>query len=232
MEIDLILNELSLQNPAPNEQIARQLMSCLIQTIKAVKAQSVKINLRTKDNFHTTILAPNYPLRCWFNDKEVDQVERSFIKTLATKTPFSSDLTNLEILDIENNVGLSEFRHQGEPAIGLAIAHVLAAIAISLLSEERWNCSHLQLQVSQIDDHGKLIDEIVEIIHASSSNHVKEHAAWIQNRIRIGVINGSELWNRREELFPNLEFCENVGKQMESLGTGNPMLQQVVKAVV
>ncbi|KYC43794.1 hypothetical protein WA1_01120 [Scytonema hofmannii PCC 7110] len=32
MDIDLILNELSLQQPAPNQEVAKQWMSCLIKT--------------------------------------------------------------------------------------------------------------------------------------------------------------------------------------------------------
>lgn len=87
MEINLVLNELSLQNPTSDKQTARQWMSNFINTIKAVKAQGVKVYLRTKDNFHTTILAPDYPLRRWLNDREVDQVEQGFIRNLATGSP-------------------------------------------------------------------------------------------------------------------------------------------------
>ncbi|GAB1542017.1 hypothetical protein NUACC21_46900 [Scytonema sp. NUACC21] len=94
MDFDIILNELSLQNLAPNEEIARQWMTGLIKTIKAIKAHGVKVSLRTKDNFYSTVLAPNYPLRRWLNDKEVDRVERGFIITLVTKSPFSTEIIN------------------------------------------------------------------------------------------------------------------------------------------
>jgi hypothetical protein len=228
VEIDLVLNELSLQNLTSDKQTARQWMSNFINTVKAVKAQGVKVYLRTKDNFHTTILAPDYPLRRWLNDREVDQVERGFIRTLATGSPFSTNIANSDIQDIENNVGLSEFWHQGEAAIGLGIAYMLDAIAVSLLFEECWDLSHLELAARRIDEDGEVIDYIVEIIHISRSNHVQEHAEWIQKRIRTGVIDGEDLWNRREELFPNLEFCENVSKPIQSLCCRTPMLRQVV----
>ncbi len=230
MDFDLILNELSLRNPASNEQIAQQRMSELIKTIKAVKAQGVNVSLRTKENFHTTLLAPNYPLRRWLND--ADQVERIFIKTLATKAPFSTDTGNSEIQDIENNSSLSEFRHQGEMAIGLGIAYVLDTIAISLLSEECWDCSRLELEFRCLNQDEELIHELVDIIHVSRSSHVQEHAVLIhgiQQRIRQEVSDGVELWNRKEELFPRLEFCEDVSKQMQNLYPGNPMLRQVIK---
>jgi hypothetical protein len=230
VDFDLILNELSLQNPAPNEQEAQERMSELIKTIKAVKAQGVNVSLRTKENFHTTLLAPKYPLRRWLND--ADQVERIFIKTLATKAPFSTDIENSEIQDIENNASLSEFRHQGEMAIGLGIAYVLDTIAISLLSEKCWDCSRLHLEFRCLDRDEEVVCELVEIIHASRSSHVHEHADLIkkiQERICQEVSDGVELWNRKEELFPRLEFCEDVSKQMQNLYPGNPMLRQVIK---
>ncbi|MBW4631548.1 MAG: hypothetical protein KME30_06495 [Iphinoe sp. HA4291-MV1] len=231
MDLDLILNELSLQNPAPNQNIARQWISCFIKTIKTVKAHGVKANLRTKYDFHTTLLAPNYPIRRWLNDKEVDQVERLFMKTLATKTPFSTEIANVEIQSIESNAGLSEFWYQGELVVGLGVAHILDTIAVSLVSDERWNCSRLLLELRRIDENedGEVTDEIVEILHASCSDHVQEHANWIQKRIRTGVLDGLTLWNRRDELFPSLEFSDDVYKQVQNLGSGNPMLQQVVK---
>jgi hypothetical protein len=231
MDIDLILNELSLQEPAPNQEVAKQWMSCFVKTIKTVKEQGVKVNLRTKDDFHTTVLAPNYPLRRWFNDQSVDQVERLFIKTLATKTPFSTEIANLEIKSIENNTGTSEFIHQGKQAIGLGVAYLLNTISVSLLSNEKWNCSQLLLEMIRMDDDedGEIVNEIVEIVHASCREHIYEHTNWFQKCLREKVLNGLDIWNQREELFPNLVFCDDVYKQVQSLSSGAPILRQVIK---
>jgi hypothetical protein len=240
VDFDLILNELSLLNPAQNEQIAQQRMSELIKTIKAVKAQGVKISLRTKEDFHTTILAPNYPLRRWLNDNNADQVERSYIRTLVTKAPFSTDLLNSEIQEIENNASLSEFRYQGELAIGLGIAYILNkiilnTIVISLLSEECWDCSRIKLEFRCLDEVEEVISEIVEAIHASRSCHILEHANLIQqskkhNYQKVG--NGSELWEQREQLFPNLVFCDVVRKQLEDILTGQLELQPIINILL
>ncbi|NJK75215.1 MAG: hypothetical protein HC942_15715, partial [Microcoleus sp. SU_5_6] len=73
----------------------------------------------------------------------------------------------------------------------------------------------------------ELIEESVEVIHASQKNHLIEHADWIQNRQRTTVADGLELWNRRCELFSSLEFCDCVNTQIESLV--DPILRQVIK---
>jgi hypothetical protein len=229
MALEMVLNELSLRTPATNIPTARQRMSDFIRTVRGVKAQCGRqATLRTQYEFHATTLASDYPLRRWLNDPEVDIEEQRFIKTLATKAPFSNDIANLEIQDIENNISNCEFRHQGELAIGLGVAYLLDALSVSFLFEQRWDYSHVNLVVSRLENE-ELVEENLEIVHASCRHHVQEHAEWIKNRIRTEVLDGSDLWNRRDELFPSLEFCEDVCKQMQSLGSGNPMLRQVVK---
>ncbi|QLE55522.1 hypothetical protein [Nostoc sp. TCL26-01] len=229
MELDLILNELSLRYLASNERIAQQWMSELIKTIKAFTAQGVKVSLRSKDKFHTIMLAPNYPVGRWFND--ADQIERGFIKALATKAPLSIDIDNSDIQDIENNIGLFEFYYQGELAIGLGIAHLLDTISVSFNSEQCWNCSNIEIDTIQLNENEEIVHEILDILHSSYSHHASEHKEWIQKRIRDIVLDGEDMWDRKKELFPNLEFCEVVGKQLKNIRTRQLELQPVLKTL-
>ncbi len=225
MDLEMVLNELSLQTPAADIPTARQRMSDLISTVQKATVSGVKRVLRTHRDVNTIELAPGYPVACWRNDGEVDREERSFFRTLTAKAPFWNDVAE----EIKNDFDLSQVWHQKEEAIGLGFAWVSDALAVSLNSEARWDCSRLELEVTRLDDSKELIDERVEIVHASRSNHVREHTDWIKKRIRIAVRDGVELWNRKDELFPKLIFCDSVGEQLQSLSTGNPMLQQVVK---
>lgn len=225
MDLEMVLNELSLRAVANNIQTARQSMSDLIATARYAAELGVKPIIRTHSEFYATLLADNYSLSNWLRDKNVERDEQRFILT-AAKTPFLADIQNYEI---ENRNLLSEFYYEQELSEGLGIAYLLETLALSLASDQCWDCDRLNLALRHIDESGEIIDEIVEIIHASSSAHVLGHADWIKNRIRTGVRDGLELWERKEELFPNLEFCEGVCKQIQSLGRGNPMLRQVVK---
>lgn len=58
MALDIVLNELSLETPAPDQLVARQWMSNLVQTVRAVKAQtkSPQSVLRAQYDFHSTLL--------------------------------------------------------------------------------------------------------------------------------------------------------------------------------
>lgn len=227
MQFDLILNELSLRNLAANEEVAAKWMSELISTIKAFTAQGVKVNIRSKDDFRSIFLAPDYPISRWLNYAE--EKERRFIKALVTKTPLSIDLENLEIQDIENNTGSSEYSYQEMVAFGLAVAYLLDTVAISFKSEEYWNVNSLEIQYLEYSEEGEEINQNLKVRHASLNTHVQYHAEWIQEKIQADIADGTDIWDRREELFPHLEFCENVGKQIQALYYGTPMLKQVEK---
>lgn len=225
-EIELILNELSLKNYAVDWLIARQIMSTFIQTIKAVKAVGrSNVNLRTQYDFLDIILAENYPLRRWLNDPEVNKDDKVFIKTLAQKSPFSAEVAHPEIQAIEDNIGDIEFRYRGESAIGLGVAYLLNTLSISLLSDQPWDTPYIEIEMTRLDDE----DEVATVRHISEKNHIREHSHWITNKIRQNIQDGVDLWQSKAELFPHLEFCLNIERQLEQMRATNPIFQQILK---
>lgn len=227
MDLEMVFNELSLRVLADNIQTAQQRMSDLVATARQGSELGIKPIIRTHSQFYAASIALNYSLSDWLKDPSVNRDFQRFILT-AAKAPFLADIQNFEI---ENKNLLSEFYYEGKLAEGLGIAHLLETLAISLTSEKCWNCSCLELEVRQIDDNEEISTAITEIIHASCQAHIQKHTNWIQKRIRTGVKDGIELWNRKEELFPDLEFCESVRKQLENIRTGQLELQPVVKAL-
>ena len=225
-KLELILNELSLKNYAPDLLSARQLMSNLIETIKAVKGiGGSQVTLRSQYDFLDIILADNYPLRQWLNDRDVDKIEKLFIKNLVRKSPISVELAKPEIQAIEDNIGDIEFRYGGESAIGLGVAYLLNTLSISLLSDQPWDTPYIEIEMTRLDDE----DEVARVRHISEKNHVSEHSEWIANKIKQNIQDGVDLWERKFELFPHLEFCLNVERQLEPILAKNPIFQQILK---
>ncbi len=225
MELEMVLNDLSLRSPAPDIHIARQWMSALISTAVAAVQHGVKQIIRTHSGFHATLLAPNYPLVSWLNDNSVDRDIRRYLLT-TTKFPFLLDFHDP---DIQDNILLSEFSCDGELAEGLGIAYLLEALPISVRSEQRWESSRLVLEAKQLQDDGSISTIRITIVHASNSGHLLEHHAWIQERRFTSVRDGSDLWNRRRSLFVSLSFCDTVGKQVQGLHAGHPLLRPVIR---
>ncbi|MGB3509592.1 MAG: hypothetical protein WBA93_10160 [Microcoleaceae cyanobacterium] len=228
MDLEMVLNELSLQTPFADIPTARKLMSELIQTFIQARKLGVKI-LRTHSDLNYIKLTPNYPIVSWRNDREVDREERIFFRSLITKVPLCSDVTE----EIKSKFDLSEVWYQGKLAEGLRLALISDYIAISLLSKPQWDTDFLELQVTEIDENEQLTDYSEKIVHASQSSHVKQHTEWIKNRNKNILFNrdidGQAVWESRQEFFPSLIFCEQISQQLQNLNIGDPILQQVKK---
>ena len=230
MDLEMVLNELSLREPANDIHEARQRMSELIQTVIMATAKGVKRVIRTHRNFDFEVLAPGYPVIRWSNDPMVDKEARRYFRSLATKSPYLEDILDL---NIRQKVSLSDFFQNEEQAEGFGIAYWLEALAISLKSSPRWNTSYIQIKVSQLDETDELIDTIEQIPHASSSSHVNEHLVWIKERLQQSARNlvddGMTIWKHREEWFPNLYFCEVVQGHLQALPRGHLWLMPIMK---
>jgi hypothetical protein len=224
MDLEMVLNELSLKIPADNVQTAQQRMSDLVDTAREAAEFGVKPIIRTHSDFYNTLLSDNYSLSNWLVDQSVNRDEIRFILT-AAKTPFLADIQNSEL---ENKTILSDFLCAEEISEGLKIAYLLESLGLSIKSEPRWDSHTIVLSATWLEDDDTSYSDILTVLHASTKEHIQHHIPWIQERLRTGVRDGVDLWNRREELFPTLLFCESVSVQIQSLENGNPILRQVV----
>lgn len=219
----MVLNELSLQTPAPDIPTAKQWMSELIQTLREATSSGVKRLLRTSNEINFIELAPKYPILKWRN--EASREEKQFFTSLSTKAPFWTDASQ----EIQEQFDLSDVFYQGESARELGFVLLIDGLAVSFQSDSKWDCSCLDLQVSKLDEDGEIVDVVEEVKHASHRNHIQDHVDWIKKRLQVTVIDGQDLWNRRTELFPSLEFCDDVHDQLQNLSIKHPMLQNVAK---
>src|SRR5437868_3677924 len=113
MDLEMVLNELSLRPLATDVHVARQRMSDLMRTVAVATTHGVKKIIRTYSTLDSEELAPDYPIARWRNDSNVDRELQRFFRTLVTKSPFLEDVADLDIL---HSVGLSDFLHDEDQA--------------------------------------------------------------------------------------------------------------------
>jgi hypothetical protein len=229
MDLEMVFNELSIRPYAVNIPTARERMATLVNTIASAIRLSVKPILRTNEEFQSALIAPNYLLAQWRNDPEVERDLKALFNSVDAKTPFLRDISDTTVAD---RIGRSEFKYKAETATGLGVAYLIEGLAISLMSDQNWNNPVISLNVDILDDAGEVLSETVEIVHACNPDHTERHEGWIRNRTRTGVRDGVDLWNRRNELFPFLDICENVGSQILGLGSNNAKLRPVMKRLL
>jgi hypothetical protein len=228
MDLEMVLNELSLKPPADNIEIAKQWMSHLISTIQAATKLGVARVLYTPENFYYVLLAPpDYLVAKWLGDDTVEREAKQFFKSLATKRTFFN--------------AKRQYKYgKWKDVIGLGYADSYNALAISINSEA-WPNDRLPLELLNLDDlkngQDEFVESCVEVTHASCREHVQNHASWIEEQLQKNIhalaSDESSLWKYKEKLFPHLPFCKAVKKQLgKNLLRSSSMLEPVVETLL
>jgi hypothetical protein len=216
----MVFNELCLLEELQDKYQVRELMSKLIKTLRQAKIEGLGTKIITYIDFNNINFLPDYPLAKWRNDPEVDQFEKTFIRSIQ----FNS-LKFDEIADQYNEVLYELENYPDQYPQGLSYAYENELLCISIETKQLWNHSIIVPYRVTIDDN----DGSVEVKHASNRNHIFEHQEWIKKRLKINLNNGLELWNKRKDLFPHLDFCESVEKQLQNLQNSEPIFHQIIR---
>jgi hypothetical protein len=216
MTVPLALNELSLEHSALGMDEGRARMAKLIELLRQLAGLGVREPLRTAWPLDELMLAPQYPVRRWLNDPDVDTEARRFWRSLISQAPI------LRAEDVwSDDEEAWECRHEGRAALGLGAAHRLNGLAVSVESEGVWNTPWVPVTVTRLLRESGTVEETNHRVeHASSADHLLIHQAWLLHALRT-VRDWDDLWLRRGELFPSLTFCDAVYHQVAPLSPGD-----------
>ena len=230
MTVSLIFNDLSVRIPAPDKRTARSWMTEFTSALRAAVELDVVV-LRIRDRFGELLLSQNYPMHAWFHDNRVSREEQEFLLAYATRytfiQPYDRDLGGDEVF--QSNKLVFDAKFEGEKAEGLGYARLLNGLAISMLSESRWDTPQLTIECEELNpESGEIERDWVILRHVSRVQHVfEDHAAWIEERIIDGVSTGKDLLRVANARFPSMVFCDNARKQVEDLTESSVQLPRV-----
>lgn len=224
MELQLILNDLSLTPPARDKLHGRACMATLVSVMVRAAECGARRILRVPRGFEAQLVCDGYPLAAWRNDPGVVLEQKQFFNVVASKVSYLEGLPLLEEQLISN-----EYKYGEAPAKGLGVASALDGLAVSANFDDRWNHPFLEVERIwiELDGDGELLSAPESVYHASFLAHVETHRNWIRARAQSSASDGPDIWRRRSELLPGLVFCACVEKELAALGPGHVMFKPV-----
>ncbi len=211
--MDIVLNELSaLENNDRTISVyeARAIIDKFVETLHALMASKHIKSIIATDDIYAFYITTDYGIQEWLRDKDVPKKSKDFVRSVyANRCEWIA----------KENYALSEFKvHVGErklSGIGCLVAYELCVKVISLLTHQAWSeyiingihtvldletdseiCTETQLEnISELNQIARIQSEIIE--------------GTFQN-----ISSGQDLWDNRNFLFSNLEFCDNVKDQL------------------
>ncbi|MFD7642010.1 hypothetical protein ACFV4P_15280 [Kitasatospora sp. NPDC059795] len=206
----MFFNEKSCVSDCSQEEIG-QAMRDFVRVCQAVRRVDNGASLVSEVRLEDLELAPGYYLAQWRNESRNRDYWR-FMRLLNRKSPHS---TVLPAPPDDQDV---EYRHNGDRVLGLAAAHLMDALAVSLPTTRAWEDSWLNVDYVLLDED-EIQEDSAEVRHASTPEHVSEHADWIRESAAGTVTSGAQLWEERESLFASLQFAPGVEDDLRNLAS-------------
>jgi hypothetical protein len=227
VSVELVFNELSLDPLASGAQEARVRMAALVDAARALVRLGTSRNLRAAIDLRDFQLAADYRLAQWRNDSEVGRELRQYWRTISVKAPI---LRPTDPATLRQREAEQDFLFRDRSAAGLGGAWLLGGIALSLASSKDWDSDIVALTHRWLEESVEsLSEETVEVRHASTTKHVEGHQDWLREQLISDARDGRDLWSRRGDLFPSLDFCESASSHVERLRAGEVILASVTK---
>ncbi len=224
--LEIVLNELSFEPVLENKYQAQEKMITLLETYRQfVLIDPEEIGpLRVTENFMQIPLVNAYTIQSWYYDQNSQNDLKTFFLTISTPLPF------LDPSEIDGY-----YNHKRAQGLTFAALHNIPGISISF--HEDWNSHILQVEITTLEEVEKDYKTMeVSVYHACYDHHIRENVGEIRNRIeqikreRNDIVtSGSELWNRRFELFPHLVFSDDVFRELRRLRSNDQKLPQIIK---
>jgi hypothetical protein len=212
MSVLLFFNELSCPSSQPKERID-EAMKQFVRVLREITTHRQDSALISAVKLKELELSPGYYLAEWARHPSNLDMWR-WIRRLQNRAPFS------DVLPDGVGAGVDYF-HENRAAEALGAAHMLSGMSVSLLVDAAWDAPWVRVDRNHLaeDPNGEpvLIEDSVEVRNAATLNHTAIHMEWIKQVGILELRHGFEIWQSRENLYPNLLFLPRTEQQLANL---------------
>lgn len=220
-----ILNELSLRPAQDGKSDLEQRMTQLIAVVRALFAIGARPVLRSTRDAMNSEVALDRSLARWLSDRARLREEKRFLQALLSKAPYVDELLEQHEPD---DVAL-DFSLGDRACPGLGVAHLLEAPAVSLAGQDQCEAPEFSIRMLRIDRDGAEDESTVDVANFVEPAHVDQRKDALRARILRDVRDGDMLWERRDELFPRLDFCARVERQVKAFHGNETYFREICR---
>jgi hypothetical protein len=202
-----------------------KLLGKLCVKVKGLGITEVKVH----SSFNNHEFAPGYFFFNWYSDGKLDSDLKQLILDMLTTMPYSDEI--LRQFELKEGKPL-ELAYEERVCIGLGLASNLAfdTAALSYPDQGAWDKESYPVSMRALEEGESDISTTDGIArNISGPAHCEIHRKFFQALLKQNLVSGRELWERRDELFPNLEFCERVKDQLAGQNGAMPEFAQIMK---
>lgn len=220
MQVPIIFNSEYHGKRYDNIKLAALSFSEMVKALKLAIDSGAEDYLISCSNALEEEIANDYTIRNWINDKTTlisqdnekldKEIQRYFVRKIDKAPYFEESIysSSEEYLSCEMELysDIGPLRSESATLCYINLG-ILLSPPLSIFQN-----SFISGKVHQLED---TFDEKIRCIHNSTS--VEEHIEYIRESTGIVVTKSYDLWSYKDQLFPSLEFCESVERQLQGI---------------
>ena len=218
----MILNELSMDCGGKTIVEVNGAMSKFLQVCHEIS------NKRNDKDFYYTIdfleskFIKGYGIFDWLKDSDASHKEKAYLRTIINRKQI---IDNRQYMGSEMTVNVNGIE---ENAMGCLAAYEADECVVSMSTNSCWDDEIIVAKyISVSEETQELYEKEVEVGNCSCLEHV-EHLVEEERELEVRMVSsGTELWEKRESIYPHLVFCDSVKKQL--LNVNNSLQVKMIK---
>lgn len=231
MAIEVFLNDLSLPTGRVTFEAACGHLKSIVASLRALKKINGEVVLNSDIGLNAISLGEGYTIAALRNNQTCVE-EGLFLKRLQDRSPFDRVIEAIG----EQDFTLTEFRipdgsaFAGRTAKALGYSWALDGIGFSFDTHAEWQVTPVRLIRHEIDpETGDFSELPIDVRNLNAAVGLAPFEEFLRQPPPPAVVDGTDLWMRRAELFPNLLFLPRVQGQIETLLAGDRVLAAAVR---
>lgn len=211
--MEYMLNELSLKLVHTKSQVETLMNQFVLSAVEAERylmLNQLRIDEELGNSLYDLYLMENYSIGQWIEDRSQDKDLQQKFLTIVSLSPLINEKEK------ERFVSENCF-YQGKLSKGLKAAFFSNTYCINFLTDMCWDVTSIPIEHEYwVEDDIRKEQKVVKCF--STVEHVNAHIDSFRQQQEANLQRSRELWDRRNEFFPNLVLCPSVKQQISRLG--------------
>lgn len=201
----MIFNELSMHSNTEKQEEMKGIMSGFLKICNKIFREKGDMDFYYAEELLTGELMSGYDIHDWLQDPYVPQREKAFFRTILNRGQLISEK------DFPRSELLVEVCGQKQGTVGCLMAYEMENYVVSMSTDPLWQATEIQGMYVSLEEG----DKSVMVGNCCSEEHIRLQEEKEKNKVMSMVSSGKELWDKRKILYPHLQFCDAVEKQLE-----------------
>ena len=204
----VVINELSYTDAVSTAQSKSWYDSFFSICLTMEKRFKSKIGLKFSTSPNEVNFHAEYTFMKWLSNQQKE--ERSSVLSMLTREKLVHNYPSFKAYNIEGK--------------GLGYAFENDESLISFQTSTNWLINFIPTTQESLNDNNDIETEDLNLRNLYALENISFHEKYFLNKIKLQnqsifseIDNGTELWKRREDLFPCLKFCDSTKNFLEGM---------------